>query len=378
MEKGYEIMPIGMGTSVNDILFLICAMSEIRPILQTDGLELHHGIVMLVEDQTDSDILIDFFFKTGAIICKTFAKSIKNIANNKSAIHTYFLYDKEEKLIEFLESESFLPIVIICGAIPDFLKNGTNILPMEKGSLKNLRSHQMVKNLESFKVYARGNPHEIQKSLHFFKTSKIFFKNEMQTPLYLPLMAITDTLGDFYRCSHNESETEQLKIRLRNSVTHFCNLSENYKDDWDILETIKKSIFAYIDDSPQILIDEIDKIEGPLSEAIESDSAILYDAKYYYFPEKILRKACEPLLQTLSFPDIKLELKNSGFLCCNSTATRNFTVKKLITNAYGRTFRVRFLKLLKDFFISEHSLGLEERRTDASCSLEILTKTTAQ
>lgn len=378
MEKGYEIMSIGAGTSAKDILFLICAMSEIRPILQTDGLVPHHGIVMLMEDQTDTDILTDFLFKTGASICKTFNKPSKKIANNEIGIHTYSLYDKEEKTMEFLEMESFLPIVITCGAIPDFLKNGSNIFPVEKGTLKNLRSHQMVKILDSFKAYARGNPHEIQKSLHFFKTSEIFFKHEMQMPLYLPLMAITDTFGDFYRCSHNESETEQMKIRFRNSVIHFCNLSENYKDDWDILETIKKSILAYVDDSPQILIDEIDKIEGALSEAIESDSAILYDTKYYYFPEKILRRACEPLLQTLSFPDIKLELKNSGFLYCNSTKTRNFTIKKLLTNAYGHTFRVRFLKIKKDFFISEYSLGLEERRTDAPCSLELLTKSIAQ
>ena len=70
MEKSYEIMPIGTEASVDDILFLICAMSEIRPILQTDGLELHHGIVLLMEDQTDSDIL------TGLMIFWTEKKNL--------------------------------------------------------------------------------------------------------------------------------------------------------------------------------------------------------------------------------------------------------------------------------------------------------------
>lgn len=378
MEKSCEIMQIGTESSVHDILFLICAMSEIRPILQKAGLAPRHGLAIFLEDQADADFLTGSFLEAGATICKSFSKPVKNICNNGLGIHTFFRYDKEDKIMDFLEAEDFLPIVITHGAIPDLLKNGPAILPFRKKDIEDLQTYKILDDIETFKKYTRKNPSEIAKKLYLFKTSEVFLQYKGQDPLYLSLMAVTDIWGELYRYTHNEPETEQMKDHLRDRIKHFCSLSEDYKDGWDILDVVRDSIFAYVDSEPWILIDEINKIQGPLLEAVETNSAILYDAEYYYFPEKILRKACEPLLQALSFPEIKLELKNGGFLYCNSTTTRNYTVKKLLTNAYGYTFRVRFYKLLKNFFVSLDSLALEERRNDPPCLSEISTENAAQ
>lgn len=378
MEKSYEISPLGNDSYTEDILFLLCAMSEVRPILQKGGVVPRHGLVIFLEDRNDSDLLARFFLEAGATICKSFDKPTKKILNNGLGIHTFFRYDKEAKVIDFLESEDFLPVVITYGAVPDFLKNGPDILPFRKDEIKDLQTHKILTEIAIFKRYARENPHEIAKNLYFFRTSKAFLQYNGQSSLFLSLLALTEIFGDLYRYSHNEIETEQIKKHLWDCSKYFCDLSENYSGDWDILDAVRDLIFSYVDDDPQILVDKINKIEGPLLEALENGSAILYDAQYYFFPEKILRKACEPLLQTLSFTEIKLELKNSGFLHCNATTTRNFTVKKLLTNAYGHTFRVRFLKLKRDFFISPDSLGLEERRNAQSCSSAILTDNAAR
>lgn len=95
----------------------------------------------------------------------------------------------------------------------------------------------------------------------------------------------------------------------------------------------------------------------------------MFDEEFYYIPEKILRKACESFRDSVSILSVKRALFDSGFLCCNDAKEGNYTVKKLLTNAYGCSFRPRFLKIKKEFFISGGSLGLEERRK--KCTLEI-------
>ncbi len=280
MEKSREIMPLKENSYTEDILFLICAVSEIRPILQKAGLAPRHGIVIFLEDQTDSDLLTRFLLEANATMCKSFNRPVKNILNNGMAIHTFFRYDKEEKITDFLETEDFLPVIITHGAIPDLLKNGPDILPLAKNELKDLPVHKILTGIATFRRYARKDPNEIAKKLYFFRTSKAFLQYNGQDSLLLSLLAVTDIFGDLYRHTHTESETEQMKHRLRDCSRHFCDLSENYRNDWDILDVVRDLIFTYVDDDPQILVDEIRKIQGPVLEALENGSAILYDAEF--------------------------------------------------------------------------------------------------
>lgn len=370
-------MQIETENCTEDFLFLTCAMSEIRPILDKDDLTPHHGLIIFLENQKDADFLTEFFLEAEAVQCKTFSKPLKKLWNNGLGFHLYSLYDKEEKIFDFLESENFFSIVIVHGIMPDFLKRFPNIIPLGSEDLGTLQKPKILEKLKNFKMYARKNPSDIQKSLHFFKTSEVFLEQNGRASFYLSMMGVVDIFCNFFRYSHTEYETEQEKIRLRNSVEYFCNFAENYGDAWDILDTIRNFVYTYLDENQQIAIGEINKLEGALLEAVEEESAILYDANYYYFPEKILRQACSPLFHTLSFPEIKQELKNHEILHCNSTTTQNFTTKKLLTNAYGRAFRVRFLKILKEFFVSPNSLGLEERR-EKNCLSEILITNLAQ
>lgn len=361
-----------------DIMLLMCLTAELHPLLKKEGLDVHHGIVLIMETKSDLDRMIDLLIESGAILCRSFKRPTENIQNTEFAVHNYVKYDKEEAVLEFLESGFFLPMVVTCGFVPDFLKTASNVLVVDEFDIKDVQAHQLLEDIDGFKTYVREYPPGIVRKLHSFKTSDEFLQQDHRTLLHTTFLSIIDIFEDFYRCSHSESEWEKMKIRLKDSVKHFCDISEDYAEGWDILDAIRSSTYAYIDEHPEILIDQIDKIEGELLEATEKGNAILYDAKFYYFPEKVLRTACSPLLETISFLDIKAQLKEGGILYCNSTNTRNYTVKKLLTNAYGKVFRVRFLKLKKIFFVTPDCLGLEERREANICLSEILTEDPVQ
>lgn len=361
-----------------DIMLLMCLTAELHSLLKKEGLAIRHGLVILLEKKEEGDKVSDLLIESGATLCNSFKKSIKNIQNTGLAIHNYTKYDKEDALIDFLEAEDFLSVILTYGVVPEFLMTVSNVLVIDGFNIEDVQAHQLLEDIDEFKTYVREYPPGIARKLHSFKTSEEFLQQDHRTLLHTTFLSIIDIFEDFYRCLHSESEWEEMKLRLKDSANHICKISEDYADGWDIFDAIRNSTYTYIDEHPEILIDQIDKIEGGFLEAVEKGSAILYDAKFYYFPEKVLRTACSPLLESISFLDIKAQLKEGGILYCNSTNTRNYTVKKLLTNAYGKIFRVRVLKLKKIFFVTPDCLGLEERRETNICLSEILTEDPVQ
>lgn len=55
-------------------------------------------------------------------------------------------------------------------------------------------------------------------------------------------------------------------------------------------------------------------------------------------------------------------LLDEDILVCNLTGNTNFTVKKVYTNVNGDTGRGRFVKIRKEFLMSEDGLYLEDRK----------------
>lgn len=357
---------------LSNIIVLLNVVAEIQPILVDAGLALQHGITLFTENKKDYEMLQNNFLETGAVICKSFGKANQKVPNNKLGIHPYTLYDKEEAVNEFLESEGFIPVVMIYGIIPDFLRQDSNLLPFES----NIRFKTMdfINSIQEFRTYAHQNSKLLLRAIGLFKTSKLFLQSQEPSSFITALEVAAEVFSSFYREHHNELQTEQKRAGLQHVVHYFKNLAECYMEECDVLDATKKSMVIYIDNHPQILLGRVDEAEGELAEAIQNELAILFDKDWYYIPERILRHACETITGVVSFPNIKRELHEQGILWCNNAAVKNFTVKKLLTNAYGYTFRARFLKIKKDFFISNDSLGLEERRA-VKCFLEISMET---
>ena len=173
----------------------------------------------------------------------------------------------------------------------------------------------------------------------------------------------------YFREKHDETQTRELRVILHQAIKQSLELAECYAEDLENADFIKKAIESCVDRNDGIKIGKIDEVEGELAKALQEEEAILFDEEYYYISEKILRKACEFFQDSVSILSVKRALLDSGFLCCNDAKEGNYTVKKLLTNVYGYSFRPRFLKIRKEFFMSGSSLGLEER--GRKCTLEI-------
>lgn len=344
----------------NDFLLLLNVMAEMRPFLKDERLALRNGIVVLAEDRSDFVNIENKLLDAGGIMCKKIGKSTPNVLNHLIGIHEYSRFDKAEAILQFLAEEDFTPILLTCGLIPDYLDNGIVVIPIFEG--KNIQVQKTIQELQNFRQYAHRQPEILQRELKLFVTSDVYMRNEGGSSLNIVLEATVAVFCAIYRSDHTEQETEKRRTQLRKVISYYVNLTEEQGEEYEVLDAIKKSVENELDANPQILISPCDEIEGEIVKALGNSDVILYDEDWYYFPEKIMRQACKPLSEIISFLSLKRELYEAGMLYCNNVTAGNYTVKRMLTNSFGYTFRARFLKIRKDFFVPLGGLGLEERK----------------
>lgn len=343
-----------------DLFVLLSAMAEIRPFLVDAGLALRHGLVIFAEDWRDCDKTEKELLNLGAIECKTLGKKRSKVRNHLVGIHRYMKTDKEEAVQEFLVEEEFIPVLLTYGMIPDFLENQAEILPVFKsGETKMLDT---LKEFELFRLYAHRNPDILQREIELFMTSQFYLQNEESSSLSIVLEATATVFCSLFRNWNTEQETNQRREKLKKVIECIVYSSEEYGEEYEFLEIVKRTVEEFIEENPQILICRYDEIEGEVINAVYNSTAILFDDEYYYLPDGILRKACEPILCAISLPRIKRQLFEEGYLHCANAKKGHYTVKKMVTNSYGIPLRVRFLKISREFFAPIGEMGLEERR----------------
>lgn len=342
----------------DDILLLLNVMAEIQPFLQDVGLALRRGLVLFTEDWRNCDKIEKKLLQLGAVSCKKIAKNRAKIPNHLFGVHVYSRIDKAETIQEFLTREDFFPAIIAYGAIPDFLENQMEIIPLFDDL--NTQMTDIFIELQFFRDFVHKNPDILQRELRLFLTSEICMQGEEDSSLKFALEATVAVFCGIYRSEHTEQETEQRRVQLRKAISHFVNLSTEFQEEFEVLDVVKGAFENYLRENVNIFICRYDEIGDEAMRAYEKSEVLLYDSNFYYVPEKMLRKACEPILAAIPFPCIKRKLYEDGVLHANSIANGNFTIKKLLTNSFGYTFRARFLKIRREFFVTLGGIGLEE------------------
>ncbi len=336
---------------------LLGIVAEIQPLLADEDLALQRGAVLYAEDGEDYEKMMRIFQGIGAVVCKNLGKIKPNVANNRMGIHPYKAYDHEDELDKFLENEGFTPAVATFKFIPDFMKR-YEIFVFRGGFDKD----GVAAKFRLFQAFAHQNPDIIQREIRRFKTSKRYLECQTKNSLTRAFEASAYVYGSFYRERHDEKDTETLIKYLRRAIVFSKEIAESYSEECDVAAAVKKAIEQYVDANQELMICKIDEVDGKAQRALQEREIILLDDEWYYLSDEILRLACEDMLPLVSIPSIKNELWRKGFLWCNATTEKNYTVKKVLTNVFGHTYRMRFLKIRRDFFVSCNSLGLEERR----------------
>lgn len=351
----------------NNPLFLVSVMAEIQPLLKAYGLGLQKGIVIFLENSDYFNDIQQHLKQAGAVPCKSLTTSKRDIINNCVGVHIYDSYDKEAEIAKFLSEDGFTPALLIHSVIPDFLRDCENLVVVEE----NIDFQTtMWEVFENFQNYIHKSPRFIENSIRIFKGSEFYLKHQWKGPLNLALQTSAEAFLDYYRQSHTEMDTKTVRTSMHGMIEDLMAQAECCSGEWDNMDAVKMVVLDYLEANLEILIGERHQVEGALAEALRKDLAVLCDDTAYYFPEKVFRQACQPLFDMVSFGEIKRELKEEGFLDCNRTAEKNFTIKIMVRNAFGCNMRLRFLKIRREFFDCEGELTLQERR-GTECGLEL-------
>lgn len=252
---------------IDEFMLLLNVMAEIRPFLSDVGLMLRHGVVLFVEDYKICDKVEKKFEDMGAILCSKVGRNKLEVPNFLLGLHMYLRTDKEENIQKFLAEKEFLPVLITYGAIPDFVENCMEVVPLY--DRRSTLQPEILKELKNFREFAHQNPDILQRELRLFVTSEIYQQSEDDSALQLALEATAAVFCSIYRNSHTERETEQRRTQLRRAISNFINLATEFAEDFEIVDVVKKAVEKYLDGISDIFVCRCDDIGGEETEAIK-------------------------------------------------------------------------------------------------------------
>lgn len=345
-----------------DALLILALVAELHAMAQRKVMSAEGGIILFVEEDWKADEIARFLMtKADAKVVRQIRKETDKLPNYLLVIHKYKRNDNEERIDLFLDNPKSVPVLLICGIIPSYLRGRHCILKISNTTFRDNDKNYFRNELEHVREYVRKNPDRIWKLLERFETSKKFQDCIQESSLRLAMELSLYIYEEFYREFHTEEETIERFDEVSNKMESWFSESLELEDDYDILDTVSELIIKYVS-THEIQVCSVRKVEGKINSLMKERKVILYDADFYYIPDEILKSACNPVLEAASYLGIKERMREDDVLICNRTAGTNYTTKKAIVNAYGEPVRERFLKIRRQFLVNTGDLLLEEMR----------------
>ncbi len=354
---------------LNEALLELFAITiELHPVMQAYNLGIRGGTIFLLENIKEFDTIQNHLQKAGIKITKITNPASLETTTNGLCVYNYNLYDKPQNILQFLNSKSrAIPSVVVLNAMPVCLQDASNVIPFSRINPGNHTGNKQM-NAKQFIEYARLNPKWLCDTLKSFHSCKVYEENDSESSLIIALKTSAYLFANFYRLSNSESETNFLLQHLIDNIKYFEDVIDTYTTDVDILFAFRKIFKKYVNSNHEIIVADLDNINGMAYEALTKDFAIVYDEDYYFIPEFLLKKACEPLKTVVSFLNIKKMLYQENVLSTNTNEAGGYTVKKVIVSSYGIIVRPRFLKIRRDFFTSVSEPNVEEKGGTFPCT----------
>ena len=356
-----------------EILSLLFLSAQVYPLMQSLGLTPERGVLVLAENTKIQNVLVDDLKRLGSKQLKI-KKSKSELRRNYLLYFALFQrYDREPNVLEFLDDDMAMNMLIVSTYLPDYLierYNGEWLVFGEEHVISD-GQHQIYDKMSELALYIHENSALVYRELRLFSEEA---NNRMGCyvggKLWLMLKAAVLVWCTFFRETHTEEETLYERQRLNELVDYFTELPERFSSFDEIGETVGTLLMNYVNEQSDIIVGDADNVDSKLAEALQNKRGILEKGDFYYVPEEVLRSACKPIENVISFLKVKRSLYDEGHLVCNNVCGGNYTTKLLVTNVYGYTCRPRFIKLTKDLVESATSIGFN-RREDDQCMLEM-------
>ena len=335
------------------VLHALAGAAFFRFPLQCYGYELRTGFILVADNDSDArkvenDLLRLF---NGVQVMRWNSKA-ERPENFRIGIHRYKKKDTEDELETFLSEKKFLPVIIVGGILPKILYEKGFVI---KSSFHRKELTKMDQNYEPFCNYLIEHIEYVTNEIQILKTSKIMMKYRRQkaSAFAYYLLAVARLWWCFWRENGSEEASDQWVEKFMGSVIKTETDMSRFDDLYSVKAAVKDCVIRFM------LQNRIPVV--PINDGIRKDEPYIgMEEDFYLIPEALLRIMCAPLLETVSFLQLKKEMELDGMLVTDKVLG-NYTVKILIFNAdTGQTQRLRFLKLNKLDFIDEEGFYLED------------------
>lgn len=345
---------------MNWIVLTVFGSSFLRIPLKNYGYELEDGLILITDNERMARRFVTRYCAetNGNGVCFHKTQKVQYPENYQCGFLIMQKGLKEEKIVDFLFQRTFLPIFVVGGILPEYLKADRYIFRLKNEDVDEICGKKTASKIKGFYTYIVENVTEVCNILEKLEDSILLDEYEGNERIAFSIFAgIGIIYATYLRQNHSERQVmdflekyiEETKARLQYMTEFACGV--------EISKMLASLVWDYIEDNREILIADIDEIDGKIYAALKSESVILFDYQYYYFPPKLLIKICQPLLETVSEPELKRRLRDEKIIYCNSA---DYTVKKDIVNVYGGKERPRFLWVSKDAILSPDNLRLED------------------
>ena len=342
-----------------DIL-LLAVLAHIRFLLKCAGIELPHGIILFSANEHEQCSTIRHLKEFGAVECQLRGNAIPWYPNDKMVIVPFQKYYKEGIMTRFLACEEYLPVIAVSGVLPDYLQAYENIVMLKATDFNvDVEGKGLYDNIISI---IHKNAKRIQEIVDYSRATDILLQNDSKNMLQSSLEMTAIIIECLYHQNNENDEMYCSKEEFQQCIEEMCRVSGAFSEDCDVCSILRTNIYSFVDENDDIRIGGTDQIEGELGRALRDKRAILYDEKFYYISDELLKQASAEILKTISYPMLKMMLWKEGVISCNQVSEGNYTIKKLLFTAYGETMRPRFIKIKREMIDMGGELDLTERR----------------
>lgn len=347
--------------TINWLPLALFGASFMRPVLEDFGFNLDEGLVLVADNEKEAKRFVSLCMKNMDNCCKVISWNRRNKKpyNHCFAIMLLEQTHKEMEVIRFLSESDFLPIIVVGGAMPEYLRQRMYLFRIGKQDIDTMENDFGAKKIAEFKNYIISKISVICCDLENLPTTIGWEEYDGPTEMrgiYAVFLAIGISYKKYLRTMQSERYVNDFFHSYLQESLERIKLIPDFSSGEELAEGLSEAIWTYLSEKDIVLVD-VENIEGRAWQLYSACKVILYDSKFYYLPTKMFREICWPFLQTISEPELKKQLKENNILYAN---TLDYTVKKQITTVFGNTERPRMIWLFKERVFSHENILLED------------------
>lgn len=330
--------------------FFLTLMPLLRYLLVNAGTGLEQGLLLVVDNNQQADQFVEYLSRQFDYIMKIEKPKQVELRNYMMGIMSA-RRKNIDTLSGFLHKDSFFPVIVFGGCVPEELRTDTYIIRMTKGDINKMKHKKFTDNVREMEDYIFNNGQDISKLIKEIITLKKEKGNDYENlqNFYLNV----SICGNILCRLMPEQYRESIHTQYASEASKWIKQIGEFAGGIDIREAISDSFWEYLkNETHRVWLADRDNLTEENSQMVQYQECIIYDDDFYYCPESLLSKICSELLGIYSLRELKQKMEEAGVLYSDQSA--DYTSKIMFRFPSGSK-RMRMIKLDKKCFISDNN-----------------------